>query len=99
VKSIQTKLRNNNAMITTADKVSSIDILTIQQYEMKIQHFLDKNNFQISTTNPTKTVQNQIRKTINHSTRLIPQESKWKFINPNPSATTIKGLIKIHKPD
>jgi hypothetical protein len=36
VKSIQTKLKNNNAMITTADKGNSIVILPIQQYETKI---------------------------------------------------------------
>jgi len=30
---------------------------------------------------------------------LIPQECKWKYINMNPYAPSIKGLIKIHKPD
>ena len=29
---------------------------------------------------------------------LIPHDSKWKYTNMNPSAPTIKGLIKIHKP-
>jgi hypothetical protein len=84
VKSIQTKLKNNDAMITTADKDNSIVILPIQQNKTKTQDFLDKNNFQPSTSNPTKTFQNQIRKMINHSTTLIPHESKWKFINLNP---------------
>jgi len=86
-------------MITTVDKGNSIVILNIQQYETKIQNFLDKNNFQTSTSNPTKTFQNQVRKIINHSTTHIPQKSKWKFINLNPSAPTIKGLIKLHKLD
>jgi len=36
---------------------------------------------------------------VNHSPNLIPPNSKWKFINLNPSAPTIKGLIKLHKPD
>jgi len=64
-------------------------------------YFLDENNFQTSATNPTKTFQNEIRKTVNHSTTLtrIPQESKWGFIKVNPSAPTIKGLIKLHKSD
>jgi hypothetical protein len=86
VKSIQTKLKNNNTMITAADKSNSIVLLPIQQYEIKIQNFLDKNHFQTSTTNPTKPFHIQIRKTVNHSMTLIPQESKWKFINLNPSA-------------
>jgi len=48
------------------------------------------------STDPTKTHQNQIRKTINDSKTLIPHDFRWKHINLNPSAPTIKGLIKIH---
>jgi len=99
VKSIQTKLKDNSAMITTADLGNSIIILPTQQYNMKIQNFVDENNFQASAVNPIKTFQNQIRKTINNSTTLITQDSKWKFINLNPSAPTIKGLIKLNKID
>jgi hypothetical protein len=73
-------------MIAPADKGNSIVVLPIQNYDAKIQDFINKNNFQLSTSNPTKTFQNQIRKTINHSPNLIPSGSKWKFINLNPSA-------------
>jgi len=86
-------------MITTADKGNSLVILQTQQYKAKVQDFIDKNNFQSSTTNPTKRFQNQVRKTINHSTALIPRDSKWRYVNLNPSAPSIKGLIKLHKPD
>jgi hypothetical protein len=99
MKSIQTKLKENDTMITTADKGNSLVIIQTQQYNAKIQDFIDKNNFQSSTTNPTKSFQNQIRKTIYHSTTLIPRDSKWRYVNLNPSAPTIKGLIKLHKPD
>ena len=99
VKSIQTKLKDNDAIITSADKGNSLVILPTQQYHTKIQNFIDKNNFQTSTTNPTKTFQNQIRKTINSSTKLINPDSRWKFINLNPSAPTIRGLVKLHKLD
>jgi hypothetical protein len=93
MKSIQTKLKNNHAMATVADKGNSLVILTIQQYESKIQNFLLE-NFQTSTIGPTKTFQSQIR-AINASTALIPRASKWKYINLNPSPPSIKGLIKI----
>jgi hypothetical protein len=99
MKSIQTKLKVNDAMITIADKGNSFVILQTQQYNTKIQDFIDKNKFQSSTTNPTKLSQNQIRKTINHSTTLILRDSKWRYVNLNPSAPIIKGLIKLHKPD
>ena len=36
---------------------------------------------------------------VTNSKRLIPQEIKWKYVNMNPTATTIKGLIKMHKPE
>jgi hypothetical protein len=99
LRSIQTTLKANEAMIASADKGNSIVVLPIQQYESKIQDFINKNKFQVSTTNPTKTFQNQIRKTINHSPNLISPAFKWKFIILNPSALTIKGLIKLHKLD
>jgi len=41
----------------------------------------------------------QIRTTIRQSPTLIPKEHWWKYTNMNPSAPSIKGLIKIHKPD
>ena len=80
MQSIQTKLIENDATITSADKGNSLVILPTQQYNKKVQAFIN-NNFQTSITNPTKTFRNQIRKTTNCSTTLIPQDSKWKFIN------------------
>jgi hypothetical protein len=36
---------------------------------------------------------------INNSKTLIPSETKWKYINLNPTALSMKGLIKLHKPE
>lgn len=84
-------------MIAKGDKGNSIVILPTKQYETKIQNFLDEHNFHTSNTDPTKIFQNQIRKTINNHRIFIPHNFKWKYITLNPSAPTIKGLIKIHK--
>jgi hypothetical protein len=54
-------------MVRAADKGNSVVILPIQQYESKIHNFPLENNFQTSNTDPTKTFQNQIRKTLNSS--------------------------------
>jgi len=86
-------------MITRADKGNSIVILPIPHYESKIQDFIDNNDFQDDTQDPTTVFQKQIRLTIRNSTTLIPKEQRWKYTNMNPSAPSIKGLIKIHKPD
>jgi len=62
IKSIQTKLKNSNAMVPVADKDNSIVILPIQKYGTKIQNFLHENNFQTSTIDPTKIFETLIRK-------------------------------------
>jgi hypothetical protein len=85
--------------IASAHKGNSLVILPTQQYNTKIRNFIDNNNFQNSTSDQTKNFQNQIRKTKNCSTTLIPQDYRWRLINLNPSASTIKGLIKLHKND
>jgi hypothetical protein len=90
IKSIQTRLKNYNAMTTVNDKDNSIVILPIQQYETKIQNFLPENNFQNSTIDPTKTFQTHIIKTINYTKTLMSKESKWKYVNLNPSGPNIR---------
>jgi uncharacterized UBP type Zn finger protein len=99
IKSIRTKLKDNGAMITCADKGNSVVILLTTQYESKKEEFVQTNNFQISMVNPTKSFQSQVRKVINNSKTLIPSETKWKHTNMNPTAPSIKGLIKLHKPE
>jgi hypothetical protein len=99
IKTIKFKPKNNNAMITRADKGNFLVILPIQQYESKVHNILQANQFQTISTDPTKTYQAQTCKTIHSSKTLIPHDTKCKYINMNPSAPTIKGLIKLHKPD
>jgi len=65
----------------------------------QILNFLREKNDQTSTTHTTKTFGTQIRKTINNSETSTPREIKWQYINWSPSTPSIKGLIKIHKPD
>ena len=99
IRTIQSKLRNNNTMITRADNGNSLVILPTQLYESKVHDFLQANQFQTISIDPTKSYQTQIRKTIHNSRTFIPHDSKWKYINMNPSAPNIKGLINLHKPD
>jgi hypothetical protein len=98
IKSIQPKLQQSNTTITRANKGNSIITLPTKQYETKIQNSLHSNNFHTATTDPTKNFQPQIRKTVKESKTLIPHDTRWKYINMNPSAPSIKELIKIHKP-
>ena len=99
IHSIQRKLKDNDAMITYTDKGNSMVILPTHQYEAKLQDLLRNKDFHTITTDPTPTFQTQIRASVRQSLTLIPKEQKWKYINMNPSAPSIKGLIKLHKPD
>jgi len=99
IRSIKTKLNDSSAMITRADKGNSLVILPMAHYEDKTEQFIQSNNFLTSKTNPTESFQTQVRKVINNSKALIPSDEKWKHINLNPSAPSIKGLIKLHKPE
>jgi hypothetical protein len=99
LKTITAKLKKNDVIVTSADKGNTILILPSTLYQEKIQNFIDKNNFRTFNTNPTKKFQKQFRKTINNSPKLINSIDKWKYINLNPTAPTIRGLVKLHKPD
>jgi len=99
INSIKSKLRKNKAIIARADKGNSIVILPTQQYHSKIQDFLHENNFIITTRDPTYSFQTEIKNTLKQSRTLITRGNRWKYINLNPSASSIKGLMKLHKPE
>ena len=85
-------------MIARVDKGNSLVIIPTTQYESKIEDFIQGNGLLTYNANPTKSFQAQVRKVINNSKTLIPHDSKWQHINIKPTAPTIKGLIKLHKP-
>jgi len=99
IQNIKTKLNDNNAMITRADKGNSLVILPTEQYENKVEQFIQSNNFLTSKSNPTESFQTQVRKVVNNNKALILPDEKWKHINLNPSVLSIKGFIKLHKPE
>jgi len=86
-------------MVTRADKGKSPVILPMKHYDSKITDFILANKFQTTTRDPTISFQSQVQKVTNGSKTLIPPNTKWKYVNMNPTAPTIKGLIKLHKPE
>ena len=99
LKTITAKLKTNDAIVTSADKGNTIVILPSTLYQEKILNFIDTNSFRSSSTNPTNKFQKQVRNAINNSPKLINPNDKWKYINLNPTAPSIRGLVKLHKPD
>jgi hypothetical protein len=86
-------------MITWVDKSNSLVILPTPHYENKIGKFISDNNCHTVAAHPTNTFQTQVRNTVKQNKTLIPKYRRWKYINMNPHAPSIKGLIKIHKQD
>jgi hypothetical protein len=93
---IKNKLRSNKAIITKADKGNTIVITYQQEYHNKIKDFIIDNNL-ITINDPTKNFQKKIKKVLNECQIVTHKNEKWKYVNLNPSAPSIRGMIKIHK--
>jgi hypothetical protein len=57
IKSIKSKINTHNATVTRADKGNSIVILPTDQYDQKLNDFIQNNNFMSTSTDPTKNFQ------------------------------------------
>ena len=61
--------------------------------------FISNNNFKIANTDITRNLQREIRNTVNDFQSVIHRSEKWKYVNLNPAAPTMRGLVKVHKED
>ena len=76
VRRIKAKLTDNKAIVTKADKGTSVVILYKTDYQAKVHHFINNNHFHIEPTNPTNRFRSEIRKTINSCASIIPKNMK-----------------------
>jgi hypothetical protein len=99
IQSIKNKLQFNKALITKKDKGNTIVITYQQDYCKKIEGFIGKNNLLILNNDSTKRFQKRGRNALNECQIVVHKDEKWKYINMNPAAPTIRGKIKINKTD
>jgi hypothetical protein len=92
VNQIKKKLSNAKVVITEADKGNSM-IIYESDYTKKGQDFISNNNYELVPRDVTKKLQCDIKTTINNCKIIFPKQDKWKY------TPTLKGLIKIHKPE
>jgi hypothetical protein len=97
INQIKRKLSDAKAIITKADKGNSTIVIYETDYNTKIQNFITNNNFTQLTHDVTNKLQRNIRTAINECKDIILSNKKWKYVNLNPTAPNIRGLIKIHK--
>jgi len=98
-KLIKDKLRKNKAIVAKADKGNSTVILYSDDYTQKVNDFISCGNFTTVNADITKTLQTELRDTINECRSVIQKGDKWKLMNISPTAPTMRGLIKVHKED
>jgi hypothetical protein len=91
------KLLKNKALITKADKGSSLIIVYRNDYEQKVLDFIANSGAEKVNTNITTKFQKDHRSTINSYKSLIDTEKKGRLINLNPETSPLRGLINIHK--
>jgi hypothetical protein len=93
----QEKLKNNNAIITKADKRNFIVILKKGEYNSKVLTFLTNKSFQAKPQDSTKRFQAEIRKDINSCTLIIPTGRRWTYVNLNPIPQNLSALTLLHQ--
>jgi len=79
-------------------KVTTV-ILYLDEYNQKVEKFISSNNFITANADITKNLQREIRNTVNECQRMIHKSERWKYVNLNHTALTMRGLVKLHKED
>jgi hypothetical protein len=69
----------------------------MEDYKQKVNNLLQENQFILINNAPTKNYQKAIKHTLTQCNNIIPEENKWKYINMNPTAPTLRATIKLHK--
>jgi hypothetical protein len=97
IMNIKYKIRENNLIVTKADKGKTIVILTEHEYKQKIRNFIQDNQFVLINKDPTSHYQKIIKHMLKQCNNTIQKEQKWKYTNMNPTAPNLHATIKLHK--
>ncbi|XP_068628091.1 uncharacterized protein [Battus philenor] len=97
-KSLKRKIRDNNLIVTKADKGNSIVILDHNDYIGKVNNIIHSGDFVALRSDPTTRYNTEIKKAIDSSKFVFSHENSSKHIVPmNPQPPVLYGLPKIHK--
>jgi hypothetical protein len=94
IRKIRSKLKQNNLIVTKADKGNTLVIMQQNDYHQKVDEFITQNQFVKIEDNYTKKQQNTIKTTINQCKTIIKQNEKLRYQNMNPGTPHIHGTIK-----
>lgn len=91
---LKQKLKTNQTTMVKADKGNTIVLIDSVDYKNKVLSFLNEGKFNQVKQDPTKIYQSAVRKAINNSPLISRPHT---YINMNPKAPQLYGLLKIHK--
>lgn len=97
INNIKEKVKNNNAMVTRADKSNATVIITKQLYQEKVHQFILDNNIKKLDKDPTQIFVKNINNAINKCTNLFKDNSGKHLKQINAQAPKFTGLPKLHK--
>jgi hypothetical protein len=98
LKTITSKLKNENAIVVKADKGKTSVIIYTDDYNKKVHDFLDNNNFQKLQKDPTNKYQKLITTNLQHCDLIIHKNQMKHLTQRKPQPPLLKAQIKIHKP-
>ena len=97
LKKIKTKLIDNNARITKADKGHTLVVIDNDTYTQKVNEFISDNNIKVLNSDPTDSFVKILNSTINNCVTLF-DERTGRYLKPiNAKAPRLTGLPKIQK--
>jgi hypothetical protein len=97
IKQIKNILKQNNLIITKADKCKAMVIINENTLNHKIDDFIKENNITKLNKDPTQIYQKQIQQTIQKCNILIDKHKQKFLISIKPTAPKLNIHIKTHK--
>lgn len=95
IKSLKSKIKENNLTVVKSDKGNSIVILDQKIYKEKTETFLKTQNFN-QIKNPVNKYNKLVRDKIKNS-KILNEKTKMSLIEKNPKCPRLYSLPKIHK--
>ena len=95
VTDLQKKIRQNNLILTKADKGNTVVLMDKEEYTQKVESYIAANGYQELTKDPTQKYQEDLKAVLKQNN--VP--GNVRTLEMNPAAPKLKGLVKLHKAD
>ncbi|CAK1596620.1 unnamed protein product [Parnassius mnemosyne] len=98
-KSLKQRIRENDLIVTKADKGNTVVIMESSGYSQKVNDVIQGDDFELLESDPTKKFTSDIKLCIQQSSYVFPDHnlSRSNLVPMNPQAPILYGLPKIHK--